>query len=200
MMNTKNETQNLSSLKKDELLQEVERLQARLLELEGEQQVEKLRPDDYITVISLCPVQLTLSTLGFGRGKVFTFKRFGERKKFLYSDLVLIMENNSGFLESGFFYIADSRVIREHGLYEAYEKIIGEDQIVKIFDTNADASALEVYASANPRQKELIHTMIVNKLADGEVLNMNLISAISQKAGFSFVEASEDLKQNRLQE
>ena len=199
-MNTNNENKNLSALKKEELIQEVERLKSLLGDLEGGQQEEKIRPDDYIAVISLCPVQLTLSTLGFGRGKVFTFKKFGEKKKFLYSDLTLIMENNSGFLESGFFYIADKRVIREHGLYEAYEKIIGEDQIRKILDASADLSALDLYASANERQKELIHSMIVNMLADDEPLNMNLVSAISQKAGFSFVEASEDLKSNRLQE
>lgn len=157
----------------------------------------QLRPDNYISVLSLCPFTLSLSTEGFGRGKNFTFRRFGEKKKILYSDLVLIMENQTGFLEAGYFYILDSRVIRQHGLDELYEKLLDKDQFEKLFSNEYDVeSCMEIYNGANDRQKKIIERMLVKILSQDGDINKNLASAISSASGNDLFELAKELKEN----
>lgn len=186
-----------NNLKKEELIVENDALKRKIEELEAERFQEELRSDEYIPLVSLCPYQLSLSTLGFGRGKVFTFKRFGEKKRVIYSDLVLIMENNAGFLESGLFYILDARVVREHGLDSIYEELLTKEQMEKVFGSDSEL-AIEIYSQAPNRQKKLIESMIVNKIADGVDLNMNVVNNISIISGINLTESANDLKSNRV--
>ena len=76
-------------------------------------------------------------------------------------------------------------------------KILNQETIEKIFENDTDWG-LQVYQNAHQRQRDMIDTMIVNKLADGNTLNMNLVSAISSVSGKNLVEASEDLKANKI--
>jgi hypothetical protein len=129
---------------------------------EGEEEEIDIRPDKYITVINLTPGELNLSTLPGGRGKPFSFRSFGEKKRILYSNLVDVMEANPRFLEDGYYYIADKKVITKHGLNDVYLSILTKDAIEKIFsDSISEQDAAALYKSANKNQQETIINLLV---------------------------------------
>lgn len=140
-----------------------------------------IRPDKYITVISLCPGELNLSTLPGGKGKTFSFRSFGEKKRILYSNLVDIMEATPRFLEEGMYYIADKKVITRHGLDDIYSTILTKESIERMFsDDISEEDAATLYKSANKNQQDIIVNLFVRKLIGGANLNLNLVNTISR--------------------
>lgn len=154
----------------------------------------KIAQDEYIRIISLCPMQLNLSTQGMGKGKVFRFEKFGEIKRILYSDLVNILEVHSNFVEQGFFYILDRNVIMKHGLDEAYEKLLTKEQIQKIIDGDQKES-VTLFESANNQQREFICDILIEKLQNEEKIDLNLIDRISRIAKVNIIDKAEEAKQ-----
>lgn len=150
--------------------------------------------DDYVKVMSLCPVLLNLCTKSYGQGKAFKFIKFGEVKRILYGDLVDILEVNPTFAEAGLFYILDERVVRRHGLDDTYEKILDKSKIEQIFTGN-NTDALNLYKTSNPRQQEVIRDMLIDKLRDDENFDLNLISAISKYSKVNLQEKADDARE-----
>ena len=102
---------------------------------EYEEEEIDINPQKYITVISLYSGQLNLSTLPGGKGKVFTFDAFGQPKKIMYQKLVDVMESYPRFMNEGFYYIADKKVQRRHGLDEVYSKLLTK-KMIEIYSHN----------------------------------------------------------------
>ena len=152
----------------------------------------RIMQEEYIKVMSLCPMELNLSTEGNGKGKKFKFDKFGDVKRILYSDLVNIMENNSHFLNYGFFYILDSKVIRKHGLDETYEKILTKEKIERIVNNSVDA--VDLFKSANEKQREFIQDMLIARVRDDIDVDLNMVDRISRIAGINIAERGEESK------
>lgn len=143
----------------------------------------RLRPDTYVTIVSLCPYTLNLSTKPRGTGTTYTFRAFGEKKRILYSDLVLIMENHrehTDFLREGFFYIENKDVIRRHGLDDAYEKILTKEKIEQLLSTNDIDIAVSLFSNATDSQRGMVSDILVGKMINGERVDLNLIDALSK--------------------
>jgi len=154
-----------------------------------------IRPDKYVSIMSLLPYTLILSTEGNGKGKQYKFKKFGEKRRVLYKDLVDIVETNRKFLESGYFYILGKNVIRSLGLDDIYEQVLNKEQIEKILNTIDVDDAFEVFKSASTRQKETLITMLVKKLKDTpDKTNMNFIDKVSRETGVDIFGKVEDIK------
>ena len=163
-------------------------------ESEEEQEID-IRPDKYIAVINLTPGELILSTLTGGRGKVFSFRSFGEKKRILYSNLVDIMEASPRFLEEGMFYIADKKVITKHGLNDIYSTILTKEAIEKIFsDSISEEDATTLYKSANKNQQETMVNLVVRKLLGGTDLNLNVVGVISRLSKVDILAKVEEAK------
>ena len=170
---------------------ELDALKARILELEKASSIvqeevipsyesESVASDDYVKVMSLLPYMLNLCTQPLGKGNVKTFTKFGEVKKILYKELVDIIESNPGFTNAGYFYIMNPYVIRQHGLEEAYAKILTKEQLEKLLTLNSDDS-LELYKSANPEQQEVIIELLAEKLRTNFAsVNLNIIDKLSR--------------------
>lgn len=154
----------------------------------------KILQEEYIKVMSLCPMELNLSTEGMGKGKRFKFDKFGDIKRILYSDLVDIMESNSHFLNYGFFYILDKRVIRKHGLDDAYEKLLTKEKIEKVISFN-EKDAVDLFNSANKNQKDIMIDMIIEKIKNSENVDLNIIDKISRIAGVNLYEKGQEAKE-----
>lgn len=142
--------------------------------------------DEYIPVMNICPMQLSITTEPFGQGRVYNFPRFGDVKNISYQDLVRIIDNHQKFLEGGFFYILDQRVIEKHGLIETYKAILTKEKLDKIFEMTE--GALEIYKMANEQQREFINRVIIRKIRDGEDVDLNLVSKIEKLSGEKLVE------------
>lgn len=195
---------------KNDNIETIEMLKAKLAELERLQAVsveknthskqeEKLQLDEYIEVMSLLPYPLVLSTLGLGKGTLKEFKTFGEIKKILYKDLVEIIDSNRAFMESGFFYILDKRVIKSHGLDEIYDKILTKDKMEEILTSNPE-SGLSLFKTANPEQQKIIIGMLVEKVvSEPKSVDMNLVDLISREYDIDIRDKIEMVSQIREQ-
>jgi hypothetical protein len=161
----------------------------------------KVSGDDYIKVISLCPYYLNLSTQSKGRGKLYTFSKFGEVKRIIYRDLIEIIENHSNFLNDGLFLIMNRDVIRRHGLDDLYEKLLTKEKIETILEGN-QSDAVNMFRAANPKQQDLICNMIISEMADGKEMDLNFLDRISRVVAtridkYDIVEKVEDTKNLR---
>ena len=150
--------------------------QAKVLEqaaLEEEEQEIDIRPDKYIPVINLCAGELNLSTLPGGKGKIFSFRSFGEKKRILYSNLVDVMEASPRFL--------DEKVTMKHGLEDIYATLLTKESIEKMFSGDiTEGDAVELYKSANKTQQEAIVDLFLRKMAGGVKPDLNVVNAISR--------------------
>ncbi len=149
--------------------------------------------DSYIEVMSLVPHKLNLSTEELGRGRRFSFKRFGEIKRILYNDLASILEHYHSFMENGLFYILDKRVIRKHGLDDVYAKILDKETIEKVLACESP-TVVKLYEGASKDQRAVIDQMLIDKLKSGEDLDLNFVSKIGRIAEKDFVKLTEDAK------
>lgn len=199
-------TQGTKTLSDADEKKEIEILKAKIAELEKKQagaqkeqkkepvKEEKVQQDDYIAVMSLVPYSLNLSTRERGQGSIKKFSRFGEVKRILYKDLVDIIETNPNFLTAGFYYILDPRVIRLHGLDDAYSKILTKEKIEDILSANSE-EGLSLYNSANPEQQKVIIGLLIEKMiADPKSVDLNVVDSIARISGIKISERVENAK------
>jgi hypothetical protein len=178
---------------------EIEALKAKIAELESEsidkKEDTKIQLDEYIPVMSLIPFRLNLSTKEMGSGDIKKFTKFGEVKNILYKDLVDIIEVHSNFMEAGYFYILDPRVIRQHGLDETYSKILTKEKIEEIlFNTNSEY-CVDLYNSANPEQQKIIVQLLVNQLKnETSTVNLYTVDRISRLSKIDITKKAEEEK------
>lgn len=194
---------------KDSKDQEIALLKAKLAELErnissndkvtieeDDDYEKKVQPDDYVSVMSLLPYNLNLSTQEGGQGSVKKFTKFGEVKRILYRDLVEILEVHRNFVEAGYFYIMNPQLIRYHGLDDVYEKILNKESIEEIISTSSE-HAVDLYSTANNKQQEIIIQLLVNKIKDNpDSLNLNIIDKISRISKVDIFKKAEELRES----
>jgi hypothetical protein len=151
----------------------------------------KIALDELIPVVSLLDYTLSLMQSGnSGKGK-YVFKSFGEKKEILYQDILVIIEEYRHFLESGFFIIADDRVINRHGLQEITKNVLTRDNIDKILSGSSEAVA--IYKSCSDAQKKTIIGMVTRKLAtDPMSIDMNVVYELSRESGIKIQENADD--------
>jgi len=142
--------------------------------------------DEYITIMNICPMSLTLSTEPYGKGRVINMPKFGDTRRVSYNDLVRMMDTHPTFVEKGFFYILDERVVRKHGLSEVYSKILTKEKLDQILDMGVDA--LELYESANETQQDFINSVLIRRIRDEEFVDYNLIAKIEKVSGVKITE------------
>jgi hypothetical protein len=159
-----------------------------------ENQEKPILADEFIELVSLTPYKLNLSTEPSGKGRVIKFEKFGDTRRISYSDLTRIIETNQTFLESGYFYILDERVIKKHGLSYAYEAILTKDKLEQVFNLGTNSIAL--YKSASDVQKKFIHQIIIDKLIKGEDLDLNLVSQIEKIGGINLMQLANEAKES----
>ena len=158
----------------------------------------KIAPDEYISVMSLIPYHLNLSTREMGGGKTYKFEKFGQIKRIIYSDLVDIFETHPSFLEAGYFYILSPKVIRHHGFDDAYKNILTKEKIEQILvgeNKNIDA-CVALYQTANKLQQEIIVGIMTDKLVENlDSLDLNFLDKISRLSGVNIAEKAKDTRE-----
>jgi hypothetical protein len=155
-----------------------------------------ISPQKYVTVISLTPNQLNLSTQPNGKGKVITFNSWGEKKRVMYSNLIDIIDTSPSFLEKGYYYIAEKRVIRKHGLDDLYATLLTKETIEKMLSKSlSDEDTATLYKSANKTQQGIIIDLITHKImTDEKSVDMNMVANISKISKIDILKIVEDTK------
>lgn len=197
-------TKNIKPLDSSEIamlkakIAELESLQQKsnqVSEVEEEVEDKKIQQDDYINVMSLLPYNLNLSTKEGGQGSIKKFTKFGEVKRILYRDLVDIMEVNKNFLESGYFYIMNPQLIRQHGLDDVYSKILTKEKMEELLATKTD-SVVDLYSSANEGQQEILVQLLIDQVKDNpNSVNLNVIDKISRISKVDISKKAEEARE-----
>jgi hypothetical protein len=154
----------------------------------------RIPQDDYIKVMALRLETMNLSTAPRGKGKTFVFNKFGEIKNILYADLVQIIETHPNFVEGGYFYILDKRVIRRHGFEELYSKILTKEKIEQIV-ADSTQETVDLFAASNREQQETIINIIVSNMLAGAKVDLNIVDRLSRISGIKIQERVDDITQ-----
>jgi hypothetical protein len=185
-----------NEVSREDKKEQIRLLEAQLASLKGENPVvdEDIKMTDYVRVMSLFAGHLNLSTQERGKGKVFRFEDFGAVKRMIYSELVDVLEAYSKFAEAGYFIVLDQRVIRNHGLEDAYAKILTKEKIDRITAGSSDAA--ELFAACNTKQQAIIISMMVEKLRDNpEAIDLNVVDKISRLSKIDIVKKAKESRE-----
>jgi hypothetical protein len=158
----------------------------------------RVDPETYIELISLCPNQLTLSTESKGRGLNYTWNKFGEIRQIVYSDLQKIIQNHGAglytdFIREGYVYINNPDVVKKSGLRDVYEHLLTKEQVEEVLLCNSK-KCVELFRSTLRRQQLFIGQMLIDKIAAGEVLDLNIVDELSRIVGLEIIKKAEEAK------
>ena len=162
------------------------------VEVKKDPNLEKIGLDEYINVKSLIPHVLNLTSIMDGSGPNRKFTKFGEVKRIMYKDLVEVMEIHPNFIQDGYCYILDPRVVRQHGLEDAYKKILTKEKMDMILEGSSD-DCVVLYSSATAMQQDIIVGMLIEKLRDNPgSLDLNTLDKISRLSGVDIAKRAEE--------
>ena len=151
------------------------------------------RADKQVRIMSLCYGTLNLSTEPGGRGRVITFDKFGEAKTILYSVLIDIVNQNRRFAETGRFYIMDKDAVYYLGLEDSYKNIMTKEVMDNIDKYNA--VDIEAFVSNAPHEQvEAMVRNIIQKMYNGNSIDLNKVDAISRASGINITEKVNEMK------
>jgi hypothetical protein len=130
-----------------------------------------------------------------GLNKDIRFEKFGQQRSVYFEDVEAFYSNNLSFLEKGFLFIHDEKVIQFLYLEKEYEKIIPIDTLKNIFKLESE-DIKDLYDSTT----ETLQNTIVDTFAkwisenDPTYLDKNRIEAINKISGRDVVKIAEAIK------
>lgn len=144
-----------------------------------------------IKVMSLYNGRLNLCTESGGRGKIYSFGKFGETKLIPSEDLTNCLNANYRFFTEGFAFVMDNGFVEENGLTESYEKIVNKETIDSIL--NMDRNEIDnIFQKISKIQKETICNLIIEKIVANEDINMTGVAIIAQLTGVKLYEKAQE--------
>lgn len=156
-------------IKEDKIIEEEKNEESESYEI-----FEQPKSDELIKICSLTHGELNLNLDG---RIAISFRKYGDIKPVLYSQLVNIVNENRSFAECGDFYIMDKRAVYHLGLFEYYKRIYPLEVLNNI--ENYDNSKIEKILSNMCRaQKESVIINIARKLYNEENINQNSVKFI----------------------
>ena len=99
----------------------IESLKAQGANVSSESTETKIASDEEITVMSLCPSKLYISSEGKGQGDVIEFTHFGEIIDITMGDLKDFVSHNKSFFKGGLCYIMNDKAVKQLRLKSAYD-------------------------------------------------------------------------------
>jgi len=136
----------------------------------------------FIKVMSLNPYMLNISTGGMGKGKSFTFIKYGQTKDIIYSEIVDIINNEEKRHKRGLFRILNEDVVKKHDLEDDYDKLLTKKTIDNIMSFDSK-QVYDVFKNANKSQQKIIVSILINKIRDGEEIDLNKLNIVSKIYG-----------------
>lgn len=118
--------------------------------------------------------------LSYGDGKSITLEDYGEQRPVLYRDLISMVNLNKNLADEGYFYITDPNAVHFLGLETNYKKILSYDEIENLCTYGDEIGRVKYLTN---HQKSLIPELLAMKIANGERVDFNTISAVGNALG-----------------
>jgi len=128
---------------------------------------------------------------------LYTFQKFGETQHIMYEDLHKIIGANQSFARKGKFFIMHPQVRTLHGLNEYYKSILTKEQIQNIL-TYAEGEMVNVFKTATQTIKDTIVTFLVEKIVNGENLDLNKLAKISDIYGKDIYSMAKEVRDRNM--
>ena len=146
-----------------------------------------------VKVINLMHNPLNISTEPNGKGRVYTFKNYGDSKLIKYDDLVEIVSAYPNTMEHGFAYICDKEAVEALGLASEYEKLFDKKTMDKLIWLREEAD-LNLFLGMNKNLQESTAVEIAKLLNANERIDYNYIRTIKDKTGIDIEQIAINLK------
>ena len=146
-----------------------------------------------IKVINLMHNPLNISTEPNGRGRVYTFKNYGDTKLIKYDDLVEIISSYPNTMEKGCAYICDKEAVESLGLSEEYKNLFDKETMDKIVWLREETD-LDLFLGMDRNLQESMALEIAKLLNANEKIDYNYLREIKNKTGIDIEEIADNLK------
>lgn len=146
-----------------------------------------------VKVINLMHNPLNISTEPNGRGRVYTFREYGDSKLIKYDDLVEIVSSYPNTMESGVAYICDKEAVESLGLAEEYEHLFDKKTMDRITWLREEAD-LELFLGMDRNLQESTSVEIAKLLNANERIDYNYLRIIKDKTSIDIEEIAKNLK------
>lgn len=153
----------------------------------------EINPNKQIMVMSLCYGVLSL-TDDSGMRTLLKFSEYGETRPVLYSTLLDIVNSNLRFAQTGRFYILDKDAVYHLGLSEYYKTLIPREIIDNILTYSLN-SIEGIMKSINKEQTDTLIRMLIDRVYNGEDVDINKIVFIGKLANVDIMEKVNEMKQ-----
>lgn len=146
-----------------------------------------------VKVINLMHNPLNISTEPNGRGRVYTFKNYGDTKLIKYDDLVEIISSYPNTMEKGCAYICDKEAVESLGLSEEYNNLFDKETMDKIMWLREETD-LDLFLGMDRNLQESMALEIAKLLNANERIDYNYLREIKNKTGIDIEEIADNLK------
>jgi len=146
-----------------------------------------------IKVINLMQNPLNISTEPNGKGRVYTFKNYGDSRLIKFDDLADIVAAYPNTMENGLAYICDVEAVEELGLSEEYKKLFDKERMDKVIWLKEE-SDLELFLGMDRNLQESAARRIAELLNANERMDYNYLRTIKEKTNIDIEAIAKELK------
>lgn len=130
-----------------------------------------------VKVYSMLPYTYNLSTQPLGKGKVYTFEKFGDSKSIKFSDMQDILSIYLHQFEEGFAILEAKKDYDDLGIGYIYDEVMDKEQLDNLTSL-ATNEAVAVILDMEEEERERIADIIARKIVSGVSYDYNRIKAL----------------------
>lgn len=146
-----------------------------------------------VRCINLMNCALNVSTEPDGKGRVFTFEKYGDYKILKYDDVADIVASYPYTMGNGLLYISDKEVVEELGLTYEYSKLYTKEKIDKLIYLREE-SDVDLLLGMESNLQETTLNRIAQLINKNEKFNYNFLKRIKEETDFDLEETAKRWK------
>lgn len=170
---------------KDELAKMLKKMQAQMESLQNQFNAQNsdnnnivVTQSDNITrtvkVISLVPNTYNLTTQLNGKGKIYTFNKFGDSLNIRFTDMQDILNIYGQQFESGMAILTNKKDYDDLAIGYLWDSVISKDKLDRLLELK-DEESIDAILNMDKDTQERIARIIAQKIFDGVNYNYNVI-------------------------
>jgi len=148
-----------------------------------------------IRCINLANNPLNVTTEPDGKGKVYTFDKYGDSRLIKFDDVADIVASYPNTCEMGLFYIANKDAIKELGMEDVYENLLTQKQIDEMCYMRRE-SDVDIFIGLDSIVQKIWATKIADLLNKNEKIDYNFLRRIKDETEIDLEELAKDMKEN----
>ena len=147
-----------------------------------------------IKVINLMHNPLNIATQPNGRGRVYSFRNYGDSRLIKFDDLADIVASYPYTMEHGLAYICDKEAVEELGLTDEYAKLFDKERMDKVVWLREE-SDLDLFLGMDINLQESAARRIAELMNANERMDYNYLRTIKEQTGIDIEAIAKELKE-----